>query len=41
MQQHSGQHLISAVLEKKYKHPTISWWLGEDVSYVELGKDLL
>ncbi|XP_019876140.2 alanyl-tRNA editing protein Aarsd1 [Aethina tumida] len=36
MQQHSGQHLISAVLEKKYKHPTISWWLGEDVSYVEL-----
>lgn len=41
MQQHSGQHLISAVLEKIYKHPTISWWLGEDVSYVELGKDLL
>lgn len=38
MQQHSGQHLISAIIEKKYKFKTISWWLGSDVSFIELGK---
>lgn len=37
MQQHSGQHLISAVLEKEFNYTTVSWWLGEEVSYVELG----
>ncbi|KAG5886566.1 hypothetical protein JTB14_011278 [Gonioctena quinquepunctata] len=36
MQQHSGQHLLSAVLEKQFKYPTVSWWLGEEDSYVEL-----
>ncbi|XP_074038917.1 alanyl-tRNA editing protein Aarsd1-B [Leptinotarsa decemlineata] len=36
MQQHSGQHLLSAVLEKDLKITTVSWWLGEEVSYVEL-----
>lgn len=38
MQQHSGQHLLSAVLERDFECPTISWWLGEEDSYVELGK---
>ncbi|XP_045464052.1 alanyl-tRNA editing protein Aarsd1 [Harmonia axyridis] len=36
MQQHSGQHLISAIFEKNYKLTTVSWWLGEEVSYIEL-----
>ncbi|KAK9880837.1 hypothetical protein WA026_013163 [Henosepilachna vigintioctopunctata] len=36
MQQHSGQHLLSAILEREYNMQTVSWWLGEDVSYVEL-----
>lgn len=38
MQQHSGQHLITAVIDREFKYPTISWWLGESVSYIELGK---
>lgn len=37
MQQHSGQHLLSAIFENELKMKTISWWLGEHVSYVELG----
>ncbi|XP_073946789.1 alanyl-tRNA editing protein Aarsd1-like [Choristoneura fumiferana] len=36
MQQHSGQHLLSAVLEKEYNLPTTSWWLGADECHVEL-----
>lgn len=36
MQQHSGQHLLSAILEKEHNLPTTSWWLGSDESYVEL-----
>ena len=26
MQQHSGQHLISAVFEQKLNYETLSWW---------------
>lgn len=36
MQQHSGQHLLSAILEQKFLAETVSWWLGEEDSYVEL-----
>ncbi|XP_067003910.2 alanyl-tRNA editing protein Aarsd1 isoform X2 [Anabrus simplex] len=36
MQQHSGQHLISALGETLFNYPTTSWWLGEEVSYIEL-----
>jgi len=42
MQQHSGQHLISAVLENEQKIKTLSWWMAENsdhkvgVSYIEL-----
>ncbi|XP_044766453.1 alanyl-tRNA editing protein Aarsd1-B [Coccinella septempunctata] len=36
MQQHSGQHLISAIFERKYGLQTVSWWLGEETSYIEL-----
>lgn len=37
MQQHSGQHLITAVIDQKFQFGTVSWWLGEEVSYIELG----
>lgn len=36
MQQHSGQHLISAVIEQEFGCQTVSWYLGEQVSYIEL-----
>eukprot|EP00092_Neocalanus_flemingeri_P032681 GFUD01035546.1.p1 GENE.GFUD01035546.1~~GFUD01035546.1.p1 ORF type:complete len:414 (+),score=163.75 GFUD01035546.1:43-1284(+) len=42
MQQHSGQHLVSAVLEKEHNINTMSWWMAENsdkkvgVSYIEL-----
>ena len=37
MQQHTGQHLISAFLEKPpYNWPTTSWWLGSETCNVEL-----
>lgn len=34
----TGQHLLSALLERDYAYNTDSWWLGEDVSYIELGR---
>ena len=41
MQQHSGQHLISAVFDK-LGYGTKAWWLGDysNTSFVELDKDL-
>lgn len=36
MQQHSGQHLISAFLEKELNFWTVSWSLGDEVSFIEL-----
>ncbi|XP_037937412.1 alanyl-tRNA editing protein Aarsd1-B-like [Teleopsis dalmanni] len=36
MQQHSGQHLITALFESEFKYDTTSWWLGSDTSYIEL-----
>ncbi|OMJ27103.1 Peptidyl-prolyl cis-trans isomerase FKBP3 [Smittium culicis] len=36
MQQHSGQHLLSAILENKYGAETVSWELGKKRSFVEL-----
>lgn len=44
MQQHSGQHLLSAILEKQYSTMTLSWWMAENgegktgVSYIEVDK---
>lgn len=41
MQQHSGQHLISAIFDKM-GYSTKAWWLGDysSTSYIELDKDL-
>ncbi|XP_055913720.1 alanyl-tRNA editing protein Aarsd1-A [Eupeodes corollae] len=36
MQQHSGQHLITALFSRDYNFDTTSWWLGADSSYIEL-----
>lgn len=36
MQQHSGQHVISAIFERDYNVNTLSWSLGQEVSYIEL-----
>lgn len=37
MQQHTGQHLLSAVLEELYRFKTLSFHMGVDVSTIELG----
>lgn len=39
MQQHTGQHLLSAVLDK-YNLPTLSWNMGEKVNYIEVERKL-
>lgn len=36
MQQHSGQHLITAIADKLYGYKTTSWNLGEKASFIEL-----
>ncbi|XP_071103121.1 alanyl-tRNA editing protein Aarsd1-B-like [Haliotis cracherodii] len=36
MQQHSGQHLITALADSMYGYKTTSWNLGEKVSFIEL-----
>ncbi|MBS1825656.1 MAG: alanyl-tRNA editing protein [Acidobacteria bacterium] len=37
MQQHTGQHLLSAVLEELYAIPTLSFHMGAEVSDIEIG----
>ncbi|KAJ2360290.1 hypothetical protein IW150_007542, partial [Coemansia sp. RSA 2607] len=37
MQQHSGQHLLSALIERECGLETVSWNLGVDICHVELG----
>jgi len=40
MQQHTGQHLLSAIAEKElYNLNTTSWWLGSDICNVEFDAD--
>lgn len=36
MQQHSGQHLITAIADNLYGFKTTSWNLGEKLSFIEL-----
>jgi alanyl-tRNA synthetase len=36
MQQHTGQHLLSAVFQERYGLPTVSFHLGESVSTIDL-----
>lgn len=37
MQQHTGQHLLSAIFDQ-YNLETLSWSLGETINYIELPK---
>lgn len=39
MQQHTGQHLLSAILDK-YELPTLSWNLGDVINYIEIPRKL-
>jgi alanyl-tRNA synthetase len=41
MQQHSGQHLLSAVLEELFKIPTVSFHLGAEVSTIDVAAPTL
>lgn len=36
MQQHTGQHLLSAVLAERFNIPTVSFHMGADVSTIDL-----
>lgn len=41
MQQHSGQHLLSAVLEDLFKIPTVSFHLGAEVCTIDVAAPLV
>ncbi len=41
IQQHSGQHLLSAILARDLAAPTVSFHLGEEVSTIDLAVDSL
>lgn len=41
MQQHTGQHLLSAVLAELFQMPTLSFHMGADVSTIEIGAQTL
>src|SRR6476660_7270608 len=36
MQQHTGQHLLSAILQERFGLPTVSFHLGSEVSTIDL-----
>ncbi|KAG8230331.1 hypothetical protein J437_LFUL000602 [Ladona fulva] len=36
MQQHTGQHLVTAIADKYFGFNTTSWWLGDNVCHIEL-----
>src|SRR4030081_3550010 len=36
MQQHTGQHLLSAMFQERYGRPTVSFHLGSDVCTIDL-----
>lgn len=40
MQQHTGQHLLSAILENRWGLGTLGWSMGEMVNYIELARKL-
>lgn len=39
MQQHTGQHLLSAILDKRGL-PTLSWNMGDKINYIEIPRKL-
>ncbi len=41
MQQHSGQHVLSAAFEKLYRFPTVSFHMGEESCTIDLAADAI
>jgi alanyl-tRNA synthetase len=41
MQQHSGQHVLSAAFERLYKMPTVSFHMGDESCTIDLGTERL
>jgi alanyl-tRNA synthetase len=41
MQQHSGQHVLSAAFEKLYNFPTVSFHMGDDLCTIDLATDAI
>jgi alanyl-tRNA synthetase len=39
MQQHTGQHLLSAAFDRLFENPTVSCHMGGDVSTIDLGRE--
>ena len=40
MQQHTGQHVLSAAFERLYQVPTVSFHLGTDVSTIDVAREV-
>jgi alanyl-tRNA synthetase len=40
MQQHTGQHILSAAFDRQHGVPTVSFHLGEDSSTIDLARDV-
>src|SRR5690606_33206978 len=40
MQQHTGQHVLSAAFDRLFENRTVSFHLGEDVSTIDLAREL-
>lgn len=41
MQQHSGQHVLSAACEKLYSFPTVSFHMGDETCTIDLATDMV
>ncbi len=41
MQQHSGQHVLSAAFEKLHKFPTVSFHMGDDLCTIDLATEAI
>jgi alanyl-tRNA synthetase len=39
MQQHTGQHLLSAAFDRLFENPTVGFHMGADVSTIDLARD--
>ena len=40
MQQHTGQHLLSAAFDRLFENPTVSFHMGADVSTIDVAREM-
>jgi alanyl-tRNA synthetase len=40
MQQHTGQHLLSAAIDRLFDNPTVGFHMGADVSTIDVARDM-